>query len=97
VSSSRRRTIGDALLIMGGVMILLLALVASDERVREQTLRLVTGGPPVAAEAVAGVGTRVGDLVDTVIHVLRAWTGDHVYLSLFAVAGVVLFMAVLKL
>jgi hypothetical protein len=90
-----RRAIGDALLFASGVMILVVVLAASDDRVRDRASMLVGGGPPLAS--VADVGTRVSNLGETAFHVARVWTGEHVYLTIFAVGGLVLFTAVLRL
>jgi hypothetical protein len=95
VSLSARRAIGEALLVAGGLVIIVLALVAGNERVRERASLLVGSGQ--AASGVADVGTRAGDLVTSVIEVTRGWASDNVYLSIFAVGAFVLFLAVLKL
>ena len=71
------------------------ALGATDDRVRERASVLVGSGPPMAG--VTDVGGRVGGLVETAVHAARAWSGEHVYLTIFAVAGVVLFAAVRRL
>ena len=95
VSPSVRRAIGDVILFASGVMILVFALVASDDRVRARASMLVGGGPPLAG--VADVGMRVRDLGETAIHVARAWSGEHVYLTIFAMSAVMLVTAVLRL
>ena len=96
MSLSARRGFGDALLFAGGILVLLVALTATNDRVRERALTLVGSGPPPVA-GITSVGARAGDLVVTMIHVTRAWAGDHVYLSIFAVTAFVLFLAALRL
>jgi hypothetical protein len=76
-------------------MIIVLAIVASDGRVRDRASMLVGGGPPM--KSVADVGTRMQDLGETAVHVARVWAGEHVYLTIFGVASVMLFTAVLRL
>ena len=53
---------------------------------------MVGGGPPLAG--VADVATRARDLLETAVHVARVWSGEHVYLTILAVAAVVLVTAV---
>jgi hypothetical protein len=45
----------------------------------------------------ADIGGRAGRLIGTGVHVARSWSGEHVYLSIFAVAGAVLLAAVRRL
>ena len=94
MSTTARRTIGETLLSVSGVVILVFALVATDNRVRERASMLVDG-PPLAG--VADVSGRAGHLAGTAVQVARAWSGAHVYLTIFAVAGVVLLAAVRRL
>jgi hypothetical protein len=95
MSSSMRRSFGETLLSAGGLLILVIALAAIDDRIRDRASMLVADGPPVAG--VADVGGQAGRLVGTAVHVARVWSGEHVYLSIFAVAGVALLAAVRKL
>ncbi len=90
-----RRTIGDVLTFASGVMILVFALVVTDSRVRDRALMVVAGGAPVAH--VADLGTRLGGLAEIVVQVVWDWTGEHRFLTVFAVAALVLVIAVLRL
>ena len=90
-----RRTFGETLLTAGGMLILVIALGAIDERIRDHASMLVAGGPPVSGAA--NISGRAGRVVGTAVHVARAWSHDHVYLTIFAVAGVVLLAAVRRL
>jgi len=76
-------------------LILVFALGAIDDRVRDRAAMLVAGGPPLAG--MASVGGRAGGLAGTAFHIARTWSGEHVYLTIFAVAGVVLLAAVRRL
>ena len=95
MASSKRRTIGDTLLSACSLVILVFALGAADDRVRDRASMLVAGGPPMAS--MADVGGRAGGLVETAFHAARVWSGEHVYLTILAVAGVVLLGAVRRL
>ena len=95
VSSSVRRTIGDALMFASGVMILVFALVVTNGRVRDRALIVVVGGPPVPQ--VADLGTRLNDLSAIVVQVVWDWTGEHRFLTILTVAALVLVIAVLRL
>jgi hypothetical protein len=92
---SARQAIGDRVLGAGGLLILVAAVAAIDERVREQAAMLLHGGAPIAGAA--DLGGRVGDLVETAFRVARAWSVEHVYLAIFAAAGAALLFAVRKL
>jgi hypothetical protein len=77
------------------MVILVFALGATDHRVRDRASMLVTGGPPLAR--VTDAGDRVGGLAGNAFHVARTWSGDHLYLTGFLVAGAVLLAAVRRL
>ena len=53
-----RRTFGETLLSAGGMLILVIALGAIDDRIRDRASMLVADGPPVAGAA--DVGGRAG-------------------------------------
>jgi hypothetical protein len=90
-----RRSFGETLLTACGLLILVIALAAIDDRIRDRASMLVADGPPVAG--VADVGGRAGRMLGTTVQAGRAWSGEHVYLTIFAVAGVVLLTAVRRL
>jgi hypothetical protein len=90
-----RRSFGETLLSAGGMLILVIALGAIDDRIRDRASMMVADGPPVAG--MADAGGRAGRLVGKGLHVVRAWSADHVYLTVFGVAGVVLLAAVRRL
>jgi hypothetical protein len=89
-SRTRRRAFGETLMCAGAAMVLLLALVCLDDRVREVGLRIIS--KPTAE--MASDGKRVGDLASVVVRAARQQTADHTPFVAFAfVAGVlVVFM-----
>jgi hypothetical protein len=95
MAASKRLAIGERLLSAAGLVILVFALGAANDRFRDRASMLVTGGPPMAD--MADAGERVGGLAGTAVHFARVWSGDHVSLTVFAVAGLVLLVAVRKL
>ena len=88
-----RRVFGDALMSVGALILLLLALIAVDERVRDEvTLRL--RNPRPAAVGIERAGARARDLFSVVSDAAREQALEHAPLLLFAFAGtaLVLFM-----
>jgi hypothetical protein len=88
-----RRVFGDALLSAGALILLLLALIAIDERVRDEiTVRV--RNPRPAAVGIERAGARARDLVTVVSDAAREQALEHAPLLLFAFAGtaLVLFM-----
>jgi hypothetical protein len=87
---TRRRAFGETLMCAGAAMVLLLALVCLDDRVREVGLRVIS--KPTAEMATDG--KRVGDLASAVVRAAREQTAEHTSFVVFAcVAGVlVVFM-----
>ena len=89
-----RRFIGDAIVLVGGVSVLVFTLTATDARVRDR-MSLLVAGPPVTG--MAEVATRLGDLMWTAAQVAVDWSRAHAFLTIFAVAALVLVTAVLRL
>ena len=87
-----RRVFGDALLSGGALVLLLLALVAVDDRVRHQFSQGFRDAKPAADLAEAS--SRVQDIVTVIIDAARNQAMEHAPLMLFAFAGtaLVLFM-----
>jgi len=69
-------------------MLLLVALVSIDERVRERVERLVTT-PPSSSEIV-GVGAEIENVSTLVYKAARDQSVEHAPMVIFAVAAVVL-------
>ena len=89
-----RRVYGDTLASVGGVLLVLLALVSFDDRVRGQVAALVDTGKPTVELASAGERTR--ELALVVIEAARDQSIDHAPLTIFAVAAVVLVVFMLR-
>lgn len=88
-----RRPFRDALLSVGALAVLLLTLVAVDDRVREQvSLRLAK---PSSAE-LASAGERVRDLAAVVLEAARDQSLEHAPLMIFVLAATVLVLFMLR-
>jgi hypothetical protein len=88
-----RRAVGEALMSAGTVAILLLALVAFDDRVREQiSLRVMT--QPTAE--LASTGGYMRDITTLIFGVAREQTRTHAPLLIFTLAGAVLVLFMLR-
>ncbi len=88
-----RRVMSDALLSGAALGLLLLALIAVDDRVRDEFSKSVRNPRPAAA-GLERAGARAGDLVRVVGDAARQQALEHAPLLLFAFAGtaLVLFM-----
>lgn len=88
-----RRALGDGLVSVGTVVVLLLALVAIDDRVREQvSLRFTTRPSTELVDA----GARVRDLVTVVLEAARDQSLEHAPLMIFVLAGTVLVLVMVR-
>ena len=77
----------------GTVAILLLVLVAFDDRVRDQFSRRVAAHPTVA---LAGVWRQLGDIGAVVVSAARDQSLGHAPLLIFALAAAVLVLFMLR-
>jgi hypothetical protein len=88
-----RRTFGDALISTGAVVLLLLTLVAIDDRVREQvTLRFKT--TPTAD--LVNAGAQVQGLATVMFEAARSQSIQHAPLVIFVVAATFLTLFMLR-
>jgi hypothetical protein len=88
-----RRTLRDALMSAGALIVLLMALVSVDDRVREQfSLRLASG--PSAQLRTASAHVR--DLTSVVVEAARDQSIEHAPLVLFVLAAIVLVLFMLR-
>jgi hypothetical protein len=88
-----RRTLGDALISTGAVMLLLLTLIAIDDRVREQvSLRFRTAPTTDLVTA----GTHVRDLATVLFEAARDQSVSHAPLMVFVVAAMLLTLFMLR-
>jgi len=89
-----RRVLGDGAMSVAGVLTLLLALVAFDDRVREQAAAIVGGGNPSAR--LVGFGEQARDLAMVVLQAARDQGLEHAPLMIFALAATVLVLFMLR-
>lgn len=85
-----RRGLGDALMSAGALVILGVALVSLDARVRDYVWRFVSG------TSVTDARLEIGDLGSVILAALRDQTMSHAPLTIFVVAGAVLFLFMVK-
>jgi hypothetical protein len=89
-----RRVVGDAVLTFGGAMLLVLALVTFDDRVRDQITNVFDARSPT--DAIAGIGGRVTEVVAIVGQAMRSQSLEHAPLVIFALAATVLVLFMLR-
>ena len=88
-----RRAFGEALMSAGALAILLLVLVAVDDRVREQiSLRVAVRSTVELASA----GERVRDLTTVIAEAVRDQSVEHAPLLIFTLSAFVLVMFMLR-
>lgn len=85
-----KRGLGDALMSAGALVILGIALVSFDERVRDYTWRFVS------QTSVADARVEIGDVGAAIVGALRDQTMTHAPLTIFVVAGAILFLFMVK-
>lgn len=90
-----RRVVGDALLSGAALGLLLLVLIAVDGRVRD-AISLRVRNPRPAAALLERAGERGGDLVRVIGDAARQQAVDHLPLLLFAFAGTVLLLFMMR-
>ena len=88
-----RRAYSEALMSVGALAILLLALVAFDDRVREQISLRLSARPSVQ---LANAGERVRDLTTVIVEAARDQSVEHAPLLIFALSATVLVMFMLR-
>jgi hypothetical protein len=89
-----RRVISDALISLGALVVLLVALVSVDDRVRERVTNILTT-PPSSAE-IAGAGAQIENVATVVYKTARDRSVDHAPLVIFGVAATVLVLFMLR-
>jgi hypothetical protein len=85
-----RRLLNDALISAGGLIVLLVALVSIDVRVRDQiaeSMRYIS---------VAGTGSKIGNVGSIVLEAALEQSVAHAPLAIFSVAAVVLVIFMIK-
>ena len=89
-----RRANSDALISLGALALLLVALVSIDDRVRERVDRLLAA-PPSSAE-IAGVGNDIEKVSTEMFRAARSQSVEHAPLVIFGVAAVILVAFMLR-
>lgn len=85
-----RRLFTDALISAGGLLVLLIALVSVDDRVRDYIVGSVRG------VSVAGTGAQIGDMGSIVLEAALDQSLAHAPLAIFSVAAAVLVLFMLR-
>lgn len=85
-----KRGLGDALMSAGALVTLGIALVSLDERVRDYTWRFVS------RTSVADARVEIGDVGSAIISAMRDQTMAHAPLTIFVVAGAILFLFMVR-
>ena len=83
-----RRVVSDALISLGAVLLLLVALVSIDDRLKERVQGLVTR-PPNSSE-IAGVSAQVQNVSTVIYKAARDRSVENAPMVIFGVAAVVL-------
>lgn len=89
-----RRVISDALISLGAVLLLLVALVSIDDRLRERVEDLVTR-PPSSSE-IAGVGAQMQGVSAVIYRAARDHSVENGPMVIFGAAAVVLVLFMLR-
>jgi len=89
-----RRAISDALISMGALAVLLLALVSVDDRVRERITTMLAA-PPSSAQIV-GAGEKMREVSAIVVSAARDQSIEHAPLMIFAAAATVLVLFMVR-
>ncbi|HXH23770.1 MAG TPA: hypothetical protein VNI78_00890 [Vicinamibacterales bacterium] len=84
----------DGLASLAAIVVLVLALVAVDGRVRDQVARIARGGASMSA--VAGAGAQVREIAAVVLAGVRRVSVDQAPLLLFVGAAIMLLLFMLR-
>lgn len=90
----RRPFVSDAFASLFALVILLIALVAIDDRVREQIVDRIHAGPTAQ---ITDLGGRLGDVAAIVAAAARNQSIEHAPLVIFVVAATVLVLFMLRM
>jgi hypothetical protein len=83
-----RRVVSDALISVGAVLLLLVALVSIDDRLKERVQGMVTR-PPNSSQ-IAGVGAQVQNVSTVIYKAARDHSIENAPMVIFGVAAIVL-------
>ena len=90
-----RRVFGDALISAAALVVLLVGLVAIDDRVRDRVLSVIRTGE--VSSSVGSVTSLAGDVAEILMMAARDQSLDHAPLAVFVVAATALVLAMLRL
>ena len=90
-----RRVFGDALISAAALAVLVVGLVAIDERVRDRVSLMIRTGD--VSSSFGSATSLVGNVADVLILAARDQSLDHAPLAVFVVAATALVLAMLKL
>ena len=89
-----RRVINDGLVSLAAVVMLLVALVSIDARVRDALRNMIA--PPKGSSGIAGVGTQLGDITMVMLKAAHDHSVENAPLVIFSVAATVLALFMLR-
>ena len=90
-----RRAFGDALISAAALVVLLVGLVAIDDRVRDRVLSVIRTGD--VSSSVGSVTSVASDVAGVLMMAARDQSLDHAPLAVFVVAATALVLAMLRL
>ena len=90
-----RRAFGDALSSAAALVVLLVGLVAIDDRVRDRVLSVIRTGE--VSSSVGSVTSIASDVAGVLMMAARDQSLDHAPLAVFVVAATALVLAMLRL
>lgn len=90
-----RRAFGDALISAAALVVLLVGLVAIDDRVRDRVLSVIRTGE--VSSSVGSVTSIASDVAGVLMMAARDQSLDHAPLAVFVVAATALVLAMLRL
>ena len=90
-----RRAFGDALISAAALVVLLVGLVAIDDRVRDRVLSVIQTGE--VSTSVGSVTSIASDVAGVLLTAARDQSLDHAPLAVFVVAATALVLAMLRL
>src|SRR5262245_27714654 len=89
----KRRFVKDAFVSLGALTLLMVTLVAIDERVREQITSRLHAGP---SAQIADIGSRLQDVAAIVMVAAKNQSIEHAPMVIFVVAATVLVLFMLR-
>ena len=90
-----RRAFGDALISAAALVVLLIGLVAIDDRVRERVQLVIETGD--LSSGFESATSRASDVAEVLVMAVRDQSLDHAPLAVFVVAATALVLAMLRL